>query len=58
MLLVAQVLSTVLGEHFCVKLLEHQRGRCSLASLAQTSAVSQTAVSLQCPSLLARQPRP
>lgn len=56
MLLAAQVRSTVLAEHFCVKLPENRRGRCSLASLALTSAVSQTTVSPQCPSFMARQP--
>lgn len=53
---IAQVLSTVLAEHFCFKLPENRRGRYSLASLALTSALSETTVSPQCPSLMARQP--
>lgn len=45
MRLVAQMLSTVLVEHFCVKEPERRRGHCPLASLARTSALSQTTVS-------------
>lgn len=38
MFLVAQVLSTVPSEHFCVKLPEHEEVAAPLASLARTSA--------------------
>lgn len=44
MRLVAQMLSTVLVEHFCVKEPERRRGHCPLASLARTSALSQTSL--------------
>lgn len=54
--LVAQMLSTVLAAHFCAKESEHRRGHCPFASLARTSAPSQTTVALQCASLMARKP--
>lgn len=49
LLLVAQARSTVLAEHFCVKSPENRRGRCSLASLALTSAVSHSVPSVSQP---------